>query len=342
MTTTTRTEQQRQPSGVPVGGQFTTPTRIEPDIELGRLDPSATSRADTAIVELTESQMLAAARASVRTHAWAKGVRFVGEDDMVQDTLEAVLKYKANNASIVITRPYVNTVGAGIVAQAARGRLRAEDRKAIGIFNRTVSEREAELGRQLTSKERDKVAAGIRADWPDTRHRPSADFVRFSQMRVLSLDATFRSGAGDDRTLGDTISDSTAFSTGLGADDQSVDPNTEAGRVLSGERTDRGRNRNEAWNLLATLSDIPAAVPDCLNHRNATACRAGVSNGGGVRSAAQMWLRGETSDATHALFAPFGHVDEAARDDIAQGLLTHPDYAEELWASAVSTASRRR
>ena len=333
MTASANTEPHRQPSGAPTGGQFATTTRTETDTVL---DPGDSSRADDAFIELTGVEMVAAARQSVRTHAYRQNIRFEREDDMVQSTLEAVLRYKRNNGQIILTRPYIHTVGAGIVAQTARGRLRAEDRKAMGIFNRKVAELDAERGKPLTSIERDRVAARIRADWADPRHRPSVNFVTLAQVRVLSLDATIGSGDSD-RTLGDTLTETMT----MDADDLSVEPDTLAGQVLSGERGNRAQNRADAWEIYASLAGLPAAVPLQISLRHATQARGQVADGGGVCAAARTWLSGETSTATQALFSPFGALDESQRDDVTSALIGRAAYAEELWNSAMSTASRR-
>lgn len=339
MTITTRTEQSRQPAGVPVGGQFATTARTEASTVL--LDPASTSHADEAILELSEMELLAAARQSVRTHAFRQGVRFVGEEDMVQETIEKVLHYKRNNGQVVITRPYVHTVGAGIVAQAARGRLRAEDRKAIGIFNARVGQLEEEMGRKLTSAEQDTLAAKIREDWPDPRHRPSVDFVALAQVRVLSLDATQGSDDDEGRTLAETLSESGALATTLDADDLAVDPETLAGQVLSGERANKAQNRADAWDIYASMSNLPLAQPKAVSPRHATAARVQIAQAGGVCEAARTWQQGESTPATEALFSPFGPLDEGARDDVAEALLERSAYAEELWAAAMAKASRR-
>jgi hypothetical protein len=329
-------------------GQFATESHLEADVAL--LDPSATSHADEAIKELSGAELMAAARASVRTHAFNKGVRFVGEDDMVQETLEAVLQYKAKNGQIVITRPYVHAVGAGIVAHAARGRLRAEDRKAIGIFTARVDELEREFDRRLTGAEKDEVAARIRDRWEDPRHRPSTDFVALAEIQTLSLSApmlmpkeSWSGGHGGASTLLDIISESDGFSTTLSPDDDglSVEPGSDAARVLSGEETSQVKNRNGVWDMYASLTGIPTAAPSRLSPRGASAAKVAIAQAGGATEAAKTWLSGETSQATDALFSPFGALDDQGRDDVAGALVQRPAYAEEMWASAVSTSTRK-
>lgn len=324
-------------------GQFAT-EQLDEALATELLDPSKTSHADEAIDELDTLALMAAARASVRTHAYRKGVRFVGEDDMVQETIEAVLKNKANNERVVITRPYVHTVGAGIVAQAARGRLRAEDRKAIGMYTAQVDDLELELDRRLTGAEKDQVAAKIREQWEDTRHRPSVDFVALAQVRVLSLSAPAGDRDGENgHTLLDTVSDHTGHSTAMTPDDDglSVDPDSPAAKVLSGEQTSQVKNRNEVWEMYASLTGVPAAVPGLLPSRRAMLARTQVAAGGGAAAAARTWQSGETTEATAALFAPFGELDEQGRDDVAGALIQRAPYAEEMFASAVWGATRR-
>jgi hypothetical protein len=319
-------------------GQFATESHLEADVAL--LDPSATSHADEAIKELSGAELMAAARASVRTHAFRKGVRFVGEEDMVQETLEAVLQCKANNGQIVITRPYVHAVGAGIVAHAARGRLRAEDRKAIGIFTAKVDELEREFDRRLTGAEKDQLAARIRDDWEDPRHRPSTDFVALAQVRVLSLSTPLSTPTRFKAvTILDTLSNSAVSSPD--DDGLSVDPGSDAARVLSGQETSQVKKRNGAWDMYASLAGIPAATPSRMSPRGASAAKAVVAGGGGATAAAKTWLSGETSQATDALFSPFGALDDQGRDDVAGALVQRAAYAEEMWASAVSTATRK-
>ena len=340
MNTLTQTDQSRQPTGVPIGGQYATTTRQEAtDVDLGALlAPDKASHADEAIVELTTTQLLAAATAAVRAHSYKANVRFVGQDDMVQETIEAVLRYKRNNGQIVLTRPYVRVVAAGVVAIAVRGRLRAEDRKAIGIFTKKVTDLETELGRNLSGTEKDQVASRIRDEWPDPRHRPSVDFVALAQVRVLSLD---QSSNDDGRTLGDTVADHSAFSTDLNADDMSVDPQTPAGQVLSGVRADKSQNRADAWELYAGLTGLPFASPRQVTPRAATAARVSMDTAGGVVNAAKTWQHGETSPATDALFSPFKDIDDTGRDNIADALVSRGAYAEEMWNSALSASSRR-
>jgi len=308
------------------------------------LDPVDASHADEAIDELSTEALISFARAAVRGYAFKKGVRFVGEDDMVQDTLAAALTNQHNsNGRTVLTRPYVRAIASGIVAQAARGRLRAEDRKAIGMFTKQLTDAETELDRNLTGTEQDELASRIRDEWPDPRHRPSVDFVALAQVRVLSLNVIAHNPDGRDQTrsLADTVSDSPAFSTDLNVDDMSVDPETPTGQVLSGARANRAQNRADGWGLYAGLAGLPLATPGHVRPRTATAARVSMADAGGVCAAARTWQHGETSVATEALFAPFAGLTDAARDDIADGLLGRAAYAEELWGAALSASSCR-
>lgn len=348
MTTLVDSQKPRQLAGAndSAGGQYKTKEALDSGYVL---PPEDSSHSDDAVVELTTDQLLKFTRAAVRSQAFRKGVRFEGEDDMVQETLASVLQNKKNNQTIILTRPYVRVVAAGVVAHAARGRLRAEDRRAIGIFTADVTAMETELGRNLTGVEKDQLAAGIRDNWtdaqgrPNPRHRPSVDFVALAQVRVLSLDAS-ASGADDSgnaRTLADSISDNSAFSTDMNADDLSVDPDSAAGQVLSGVRSSKVQNRADAWDIYAGMTNLPTAAAGQVSPRQATAARVAIAEVGGPASAARVWLSGETDASTAALFAPFGHLGDGGRDDIAEALVGREAYAEELWNSALSTSSRR-
>lgn len=335
MTSTARTTvQARQPAGVPVGGQFATTVRGETATTLVDSGPSPV---DERTRELSPVEMVAAARQSVRTHAYARGVRFEGEDDMVQATLEAALANKRSNGTVVITRPYLHKVAFGIAAQAARGNLRQEDRKAIGILQRQVTELEAELGHRLTPVEVDALAAKIRNEWHDPRHKPSADFVRLAQMRTLSLDAPH--GADGDTTLADSLAEDASFATThLGEDDRAFDPDTLGGLVMSGQM--RGAEaKSRAWDVFAETTGLPPAAP--VTQRAARAARVTVGGNGGVVASARGWLSGDMSASACGLFAPFGSLDDGDRDAIAEMFARHPAYAEELWGRAMSQAAKR-
>ncbi|GAB3176134.1 hypothetical protein GCM10027059_50520 [Myceligenerans halotolerans] len=309
----------RRPRGAPdsSGGQFAEEPR------------------DESQVPLEGPALYAAARTAVRRHAFRADLKFVGEDDLVQDTIEHVLRNKQRKPGTVLTRPYVSQVAFGTVGIAARGRLRAEDRKAMGIFLRRREEIERERGYRLSGAEADELAAQIRADWHDRRHRPSVNFVELASVRTYSLDAQTRDESA--RTLGETLADRVDHDGGF-----AVDPGTPAAAVLSGELTDKKILRARAWSILASVSQVPDVVPGSLSAAAARRARTRVADAGGVLAVVAEWDSGDgDEDAVEGLFAPFGQIDEGARDRVCDLLRSKPQYAEVLFQSAVRSATAK-
>lgn len=276
--------------------------------------------------------MYAAARNAVRRHAFRADIKFVGEDDLVQDTMEHLLRNKQRKPGIVLSRPYVSQVAFGAVGIAARGKLRAEDRKAMGIFVRRCEEIERARGYRMSGKEKDELAAQIRADWHDPRHRPSVNFVEIASVRTYSLDA--KTGDESSRTLGDTIADRED------TDDSAVDPGTPAAEVLSGALTDEKTLRAKAWSIIASVSQAPDVEPGSVTASAARRHKTRVSDAGGVLAAVREWDSGDGDEATvEGLFAPFGQLDEGGRDRVCDLLRSKPQYAEHLYDAALRAAT---
>lgn len=313
------TPRSRQPKGAPdsSGGQFAEEARDESQVPLEGVE------------------LYAAARKAVRRHAFRADLKFVGEDDLVQDTMEHILRNKQRKPGTVLSRPYVSQVAFGAVGIAARGKLRAEDRKAIGIFVRRCEEIERDRGYRMSGTEKDELAAQIRSEWHDPRHRPSVNFVELASVRTYSLDA--RTGDESSRTLGDTLADRE------GADrDSAVDPGTPAAAVLSGELTDKKTLRARAWSIIASVSHVPDVVPGSVSASAARRHKAQVTSAGGVLAAVREWDSGDGEDgAVEGLFAPFGPIDEGGRDQVCDLLRSKPEYAEHLYQSALHAATAR-
>jgi hypothetical protein len=307
----------RRPKGAPdsSGGQFAEEPRDESQIPL------------------EGAALYAAARKAVRRHAFRADLKFVGEDDLVQDTMEHLLRNKQRKPGIVLCRPYVSQVAFGAVGIAARGKLRAEDRKAMGIFVRRCEEIERARGYRMSGAEKDELAAQIRTGWHDRRHRPSVNFVELASVRTYSLDA--RTGDESSRTLGDTLADREGIDR-----DSAVAPGTPAAAVLSGELTDKKTLRAKAWSILASVSQVPDVVPDSVSPAAARRHKARVSDAGGVLAAVREWDSGDGDEAAvEGLFAPFGPIDEGGRDRVCDLLRSKPEYAEHLYQSALHAAT---
>ena len=327
----------RVPAGVRSGGQFADEARAESGVVLA--DPLAGRDAD--LVERAGADNGAALARSALLSAQhtvrVRNLRYVSADDLAQDTITRVLEARANaiageRAPHPATEAYVQQIAGGFGAIAARGALRAEEHKAIGIFTRRVSEKEAEMHRALTGKERDAIAEDIRATWPDQRHKPSKDFVQFAAMKTWSLDQT--SGWGH-RTLGDEVSERISQ-----REIESVDPDSGYQRTMElVESGQRSAARRQVWDALAELNGVPR-VTARVGRSKALSVRMVITEAGGVSEVVRRWAQtGEDTPASDALFAPFGSVDVDGKDAIADMLSRNRDRAEDLFSAALQAAA---
>lgn len=332
-------ERARVPAGVRAGGEFTTQARAESDVTLGDADGDRRF-ADLVEMSADDRGEALARQALLSGHhqVHVRNLRFISPEDLAQDTIALVLEARANavrdgRAPRIATEAYVQQIAGGFGAIAARGALRAEDHKAIGIFTRRVSEIEAESGRTLSSRERDDLAAQIRDSWPDQRHKPSKDFVRLASIRTYSLDAKASASEDKDRTFGDLVSEQLEAS---GSNTDSVDPDSEYRHVMDMvEAKQTTQARRHVWDALAELNGAPK-VTVRLNRAKRLSARMAVSDAGGVVEVVRRWsTTGQDCPASDAVFLPFGSIGTDQRDAVADMLLRNRDRAEDLYSAAL-------
>lgn len=320
----------RQPKGRPSGGEYAT----EPRLESGIILIDGTTGQQEGIERLIE-----VTRAAVRHAAMRSDLPFVGEDDMVQETLANI--WKNRQAQIEAGKPsvinvtYVYKLARGTVAIAARGAARQEDVAAMKVLSRRRSEFEDEHKRAMTPQEVDDLAAEIRLTWHDPRHKPSADFIDKTRR---NREVSFEQPVGDgDRTFGDSLVD-----RAYEEDSRAFDPDSDAAKVLTGS-ADLRRARAEAWALMSRVVGGPEPVQGSLTDTVSRRVRTTVEEAGGALEVARAWSEdGRHDDTTDSLFAPFGALDGTGREQAADMLLDNPAYADELWSSAVGMATRRK
>ncbi|WP_156250809.1 hypothetical protein [Pseudactinotalea terrae] len=328
----TITPRKRVARGVRDGGQFAVEQRTETSVSLLER-PEATAKPP--VEELDAEGLVKVALMSARHHSRVRGLRYVSPEDIAQDTMATVLQARQRNASTVVTRAYVDRVTSGHVAIALRGTLRPEDRKAMGIYNRRVTELEDELGRRTSSQERKALATEIRDTWEDQRHKPSKDFVVLAEMRFVSLDRPIGDG---EQTLGDIV----AEQQGSSDDDIAVDADSALGQALIAATNGRkAEARRSAWTAIAESAGVADVAADSLSRQSAKTHKDALASAGGVREAVRDWNRNEDTPATAALFAPFGpDLSPDDKDDIVAVLVAHSAYAEDLHKEAMRAATR--
>src|SRR5690625_926135 len=219
---------------------------------------------------------------------------------------------------------------------------RSEVRSGQVRLAKTVATKEQELGRELSGREKDALAAEVRASFPST-NRPPVDFHLVRKERHVPIDAqqnpeNLLSAPADESVL----------------DQDRRDPFPEAvdrTRMDAAEMLHFVRNRDESpmpihsrntgttiYNTIAQSMRIPPAREDSLSHRQALgAGRTVRGHERGVQGVCADYLDGVRDERTEALFAPFGDIDDERREAFATTFESNA-YAEEMWGSALKCA----
>lgn len=223
------------------------------------------------------------------------------------------------------------------------------NRTAMRLFNKQVEMEETFLQRPLTPSEKKTVSEDVRTRWVDWNRRPAENF-HLEKTTYVQLDAVDEDGYSlveNEVGLRTSISQPVVKAEGPMtqkaldvADGISAD-----GSVP--EKAPRGAKAASAkftWNALAELSktELPVLTENSISKRQRTYMLAAVKDSGlTVPQIAQQWESGVRDDTTKALFTPFGeNITETEKANIADKLLEYPDYAENIWNSAVTFVTR--
>ena len=302
--------QNRVRRGVPAGGQFApTPRREATGVELTE-DPSAEA-------------VLAHARHWGTLFARRYGV------DVTEVVGEAAVRFYERRASLGARvqrndAAYVRTLTRNIAIQAL-GADRSYVRQAWRSYQARCDAAMQRLGRELTSVEEDEIAASVIAA-QEPRRRAPGDFHRKRQ--ISSLDAT------PERAF-DRAAPASSAAGELGALGAKVEQLAASG--------DRVEVRHLAWDALAELSGAPRVEEGSVTERDAAASRRIVAAAGGAAALAGSHVAGTASpEHAAALFAPFGHLDDDAKAQVADVLCRHRRMADQLWDLALRAATKKR
>lgn len=360
----------RQPSGVPIGGEFAANEHDEATSSLADFTTTARGTKLENKKALTPRELFAEAKKAASVYGERKNLTPDECEEAAQATLEDVWKsYGAKGKEI--DGALVNHVARIQVGKTIRGGRKAlvgDNAMAATEFEGEVEYRSAELGRELTSRERDEIAADIRDNWHDQAHKPTDGF-HLHASREKSLDFVPGSYDGDDyvhHSLVDPYSPEAAFESQSSAEiDAALDrlsgevrpdgdkPVSESKAVnQNGEKLSQVRSelRSEAWRLVSSSAGAPPVTAK-LSEAHQKITRAAVSKAGGVSSIIDSYDRGETGGAVDAMFVPFakpvisdgkvvGHrpASEAERESIVDAMRQHRSLADSLWASALASA----
>ena len=266
-------------------------------------------------------------------------IRISGEDrfdDIVQNAcLEICKTYGTDRIPLAPIRQVVSTT---ISKAQGHANLGSTDRRAMRAFADLREDREEKLGRPLSQREENALAQEVRATWPDKRHRPSTNFLQ--RARLARTGKIYR----EDGSIVEGINPWES------SESHSAAPNTAVGQAeeaINARKTRLARRR--AWDALAELREaegnerVPRVLAPTHSSQAAAWCRATLDDyPGGVMGAVDRWNQAQEDEGTIALFAPFGDVDEDGRDSVCRMLSTHPELADDLWDSALTSSTKRR
>ena len=323
--------QSRIDAGVPTGGQFATTGRLDAGSDV--LDDNDI---DTA-VDMPDVADLAAALADVQrwsrksANHWGTRRR-VSIEDLEQEVMLQFLqtlaaKRKADggslsgrNAAQILNPAYVHATARRVAANMAAGGTPSVEQAAMRVFRGRREEFSTLNGREMTSKETEKLATEVRDSFP-AGERPAVGF--HIGRGVYSLGSGDQSNTGDDnswvlraaesaKARGNAHVDNTEFAAGSFGD-QAM-----AASEIGGKRG-QAAMEDLAWNSVAERMGAPIATQGTLlNDREVATTRADIKaltealpkpdgREATVLDAVHAWENGDLDDsAMEPVFRAFG------------------------------------
>lgn len=327
--------------GVAEGGQFAAEQKGEDSsVVLGGNAFQKTATNERLAELATPEKFLAMAKDAAeywrRHYNQANKSNTVNADDIAQETMLQVMLRLEKGADVVNFRQLVSSVAANVTVRATQNKFRAEDRRAYRQYTDKVEAKENELDRSLTTKEQDALAKEVLDEWHDPRHRPSKDF-RVAMTVDASLDRPIAEGS--EVTPGSLLAASNR-------PDQYIEPGSFMDRAFDKHEekgvAPKSESKRLAWNALAERNGSPLSQEGILSQRKVTEIRKAIDARGGALAASRDFDRGISNEATEALFAPFGELDDAGKDQVVD-MLTElgPDYGEQVWQGAAAYANSK-
>ena len=282
--------------------------------------------------EAAERQMFTEVLTSVEDAASMYAARrgqWNDRDDIVGDTILDIIGQQKRGTKHINDAAFKQYSTRAVSSRYVDPNAHHTTLKGRRIFNEKAEQLMQELGRHLTPRERAELADRVRLSFP-AGNRPIAGFEQKNV--AISLDMTVGEDGGT--TLGDLIA---AEETGSGYATATSKAAAANDALEEGGSYKAADARKNIWNILADGGPQVAVktISDDREHR------ALVEKFGGAAAVARAWQEGETAedDAVNvALFAPFGNLDERAKDQVTGILLRNTGYADKVWDSAMSAA----
>ena len=288
------------------------------------------------------------AQADTSARFWSRRYSVSDAEDVRQDVLVAYLSAQRNRAPAGEPNGELVRVGSGpsnreayLHASARAASARAMQQMATGVpgasrelkaLRELGSRRDRlaqQLGRMPSSAELDALAEEVRLSFPP-RRRPPVGFHRRARRAAVSVD-------GDRLDVPEAPS-----ATSRDFEIDSLAASIERSAV-DGGRPGLAAARTRAYNALAEAAGAPPAATGSLTEQKAAAARRVVGAAGGPSGALAAWRSAKVDpEVVAALFSPFGSLDDAGRAAVGRVLEAHPAYTDDLWGSAIASATARR
>lgn len=270
-------------------------------------------------------------------------------DDLTQEALLAVLKRreKGDFESIENAFGYVNHAARNIASRAGRS-VSSPDLGAMRMYKTWHEEYMATNNCEPSSAECDAAAADIRDKWrpqswdgvSKVERRPSVNF----RENVQGWERTRTNGMSEE------LFDRVVSINGHDAASNYVEPGSALDIALAHvEDTDedhkatgsRRAGRRLVWNAVAEGFGAPSIAPH-LGHRGVTDAYRVIGSEEAFEKAIDAWQDGADNQATKALMSPWIGAESDEQGDVVRMFNEHPDYAYDLWKSAVTAAAKPR
>ena len=331
-------------------GSFAEHTKSEPASPFDIISPDRLS-----------SLMDLSVRASER---WARARGITDRDSILEISSETTVQFLdavKKRPDEVMKNPegYLYRIAKNEAASAS-ATVSKSARSGFTVFNERIDEIEQTLGRSLTRDERDAEGEAIIENWSDPKHRPPKNFWRKGATR-----AVVGMSYGDNDDERNIIGSAFGNSNDILVDDQVVFEDViSTGRWSASllRITDDGQTSKGnvfRYNALAEDRGVPMAVLASMTRRATDNARNAITEAigpieadkdndaaayqrevaDGFAKVVHAWESGEETEATEAIFKPFGRTTLRQRKAIVDTLMWSPQHSHELWKSALGAAS---
>lgn len=356
VTMTDVSSRRRQPAGVPTGGEFAENLHDEatsPLVEAGNRYAHLEVKTG-----LTPKELLAEAKKAAAVYGERKALP---EDDIEVAAMETVANIWATYGSKgqEMDGALVNHVARIVVGKTIRGGAKplvGDNAMALTEFKDTVEKRQNELGRALSSREKDEIAETIRVNWRDQKRKPTEGYHLFGEREVSVNRVPGGSFDATDEYIHPALIDPYSPEAALDAnpmDGKATPAMDEAlSRIEGAEGPDRTRavsqTRRDMWRIISTDSGVPpvrAKLPEAMRKTVGSMVKSQ-----GVSAIISRYDEGVEDRSTDALFLPFREsnrvgnqmtfrrLSESEKEEIVGVLRRNPSVADALWTSALASA----